>query len=78
MTRGLITIGTKNTGIDGIIENNINGFLINPNINEIKEILIKINSQDNKEIIKNTLENIKNYEKEKIMNKYVEIIKKIL
>ena len=54
MSRGLIAIGTKNTGIDGIIQNNKNGYLINPKINEIKEILEKINNQNNDEIIKNS------------------------
>ena len=35
-------------------------------------------SQINEEIIKNSIQNIKNYTQEKIMNKYNEIIKKIL
>ena len=74
----MIVIGTKETGIDGIIENNKNGYLINPKIDEIKEILEKIYHQNNNEIIKNSLANIQNYTEEKIMNKYVEIIKKIL
>ena len=76
--RGLIVIGTKDTGIDGIIENNKNGYLIEPTIQNIKEILEKIINQNNDEIIKNTLLNIKNYTENKIMNKYNEIIKKIL
>ena len=76
--RGLVVIGTMGTGVDGIIENNKNGFLIKPNIQNIKEILEKIFKQNNNEIIKNSLLNIQNYTKEKIMNKYVENIKKIL
>ncbi len=81
MARGLITIGTKKEGIDGIIKNNENGFLINPNVKEIKEILVKIQNlskEKKEEISKNTLKTIKNYEKEKIITKYVETIKKIL
>ena len=81
MSRGLITIGIKNEGIDGIIKNNENGFLINPNIKEIKEILSKINNfslEKKEKISQNTLKSIKNYEKEKIITKYVETIKKIL
>lgn len=81
MARGLITIGTKNEGIDGIIKNNENGFLINPNIKETEKILSEINSfsaQKKKEISQNALKTIENYEKEKIITKYVETIKKIL
>ena len=78
MSRGLITIGTKNTGIDGVIKNNENGFLIEPNICEIKEILEKINQENMDKIINNTLAKIKKYTKNEIMNKYDEIIKKIL
>lgn len=78
MARGLITIGSKNTGIDGVIENNKNGYLIEPKIEKIIEILEKINSQNNEEIIKNSILNVKNYTQDEIMNKYDEIIKKIL
>lgn len=78
MSRGLITIGTIETGIDGVIENNKNGYLINPSVQEIKEILEKINNQNNDEIIKQTLISIKKYSESEIMNKYDEIIKKIL
>ena len=78
LARGLIVIGTKNTGIDGVIKNNENGFLIEPKIQEIKEILEKINSIGKEEIAKKSLLNIQNYTREKIMNKYNEIIKKIL
>lgn len=76
--RGLIVVGSLNTGIDGVIENNKNGYLIKPDSKNIKEILQKINEQNNEEIIKNSLLNIKEYSQEKIMNKYDEIIKKIL
>lgn len=78
LARGLIVIGTKGTGIDGIIKNNENGYLIEPKIQEIKEVLEKINSIEKEEIAKKSLLNIQNYTREKIMNKYNEIIKKIL
>lgn len=78
LARGLIVVGTEDTGIDGVIENNKNGYLIKPKVENIREILEKINSQNNDEMIKNSLLNIKNYTEEKIMNKYNEIIKKIL
>lgn len=78
LSRGLIVVGVNNTGIDGIIENNKNGFLINPDIQAIKEILEKINSINKEEISKNALDDIKKYTKENIMKKYVEIVKKTL
>ena len=78
MARGLIVIGTKNTGVDGVIENDNTGFLINPNIKEIKDILEKINFINKEEFVKNSLENVKKFQKEKIMTKYFENIKKIL
>ena len=81
MSRGLITIGIKNEGIDGIIKNNENGFLINPDIEEIKNILIKIQNltkEKKEEISQNALKSMKNYEKDKIITKYVETIKKNL
>jgi len=80
LSQGLITIGVKNTGIDGIIKDNENGFLINPDVEEIKAVLEKIYNLDIKEkeeISKNSLILARNYEKEKIMKKYFENIKKI-
>ncbi|MGB4413705.1 MAG: glycosyltransferase [Paludibacter sp.] len=45
MARGCITIGSKNEGIDGIIVNNVNGFLCEPgNDIELTEIIKKINN----------------------------------
>ena len=42
MSKGCLTIGTKNEGIDGIIINNKNGFLINPNTENLYECINKI------------------------------------
>ena len=81
LSRGLITIGVKNTGIDGIIKNYENGFLIEPKIENIRKILVKIskmNKEEKEKISKNALQNIKDYEKNEIMTKYVDVIKKIL
>lgn len=78
MSRGLIVIASKKEGMQGIIKNEENGYLIEPKVDDTKEILEKINNQNNDEIIKKTLLNIKNYTQEKIMNKYDEIIKKTL
>ncbi len=75
-SRGLIVIGCKNTGIDGIIKNNINGYLVNPDIQEIKDVFKKIKSENQESLIKNSIENIKNYEKEKVIKNYIEILKR--
>ena len=78
MARGLIIIGSKNTGIDGIIDNNINGYLVNSDINEIVQVLNKIKNENQDELIKNSLLNIKNYEKNKIIEDYINIIKSVI
>ena len=79
---GLITIGTKNTGIDGVIKNNENGFLIDKtNKEEIIKVLEKISKLDEEEkekLRENIFNTAQKYEKEKIMTKYFENIKKIL
>lgn len=78
LSRGLITIGTKNTGIDGIIKNNENGFLIEAKTNEIVKILNEIkNLKNKKEISNNALKTAQNHEKSIIIAKYFKIIKKI-
>ena len=49
MSKGCITIGTKNEGIDGIIIDKENGFLINPDVNELEKLLKDIIYLDLKE-----------------------------
>ena len=77
LSRGLIVVASKNTGIDGIIEDNKNGFLTNPNVIEIKNVLEKINSLSHakkQELSSNSLELIKNYTKEKVIKNYLKTI----
>ena len=50
MTTGNIVIGKKGDGIDGILKNNKNGFLINPNSEELKKCIDKITSIKEDEI----------------------------
>ena len=78
MARGLIVVGCKNTGIDGFIENEKEGFLIEPNKEEMIRVLNKINSLDKQKMFEVVLRKIRDFEKEKIMTKYFENIKKIL
>lgn len=46
MSKGCITVGTINEGIDGIIEDSYNGFLINPYELEVKKVLEKVVNLD--------------------------------
>ena len=50
MATGNIVIGKKGDGIDGILKDNENGFLINPNSEELKKCLDKILSMKEEEI----------------------------
>ena len=81
LSRGLIVVGVKNTGVSGILKNKENGFLIDPNKKNVLEVLKEINDlkvEEKAQISKRAIETIKNFEKEKIMTKYFENIKKIL
>ncbi|MBQ8476425.1 glycosyltransferase family 4 protein, partial [bacterium] len=77
MARGLVTIAKRGESMDNIINNRVNGFLVD-DARDIAHILEKLTPDKTDEIIKNTLENIKNYEKEKVILKYCEIMKKII
>lgn len=62
MASGCITVCTKNDGIDGIIIDGENGFLCEPTVEGIKEVLLRIkNHKSLEEIQKNSLETIKQY-----------------
>lgn len=77
MSQGCITIGTKNEGIDGIIIDGNNGFLINPTQDDlvlmIKKI-IKLTSEEKQKIVNNAIETAEEYEEEKMSKKYYNII----
>ena len=50
MSQGCLTIGTKGEGIDGVIINNKNGFLVSPNTDDLFKTFKKILSMPNEEI----------------------------
>ncbi len=52
MSKGCITIGTLKEGIDGIIVDSDNGFLVSPNINSLVECIKKIKKLDKTKIDK--------------------------
>jgi len=81
LSRGLIVVASCNTGVDGIISDNINGFLTNPSKDSILNTLNKINAlsvEKKRAMYEKSIQTAKNYEKDKIMTKYFETIKKIL
>lgn len=81
MACGCITVGIKNEGIDGILKDGVNGFLINPKSADIEELINKIKSMSD-ESIKNLLKNCYNtamqYKSKDCSSKYIDnVIKKI-
>ncbi len=77
MATGNIVIGKKNDGIDGMIVNNENGFLISADKNELKNCLKKIISMEDSEIekIKNNAKNtIENLSMDKAATNYIDNI----
>jgi glycosyltransferase involved in cell wall biosynthesis len=77
MQSGCITIGTKGEGIDGMIQNNKNGFLVNPNINEIYELINNIyeGKFNIDKIINNGIETTKKLTWENNAEEYIKLIK---
>ena len=81
MASGCITVGTKDDGIDGIIENNKNGFLTLPISTEIRKTLLFIKNMDDdslKALRYNSFTTIKQYTKKACSEQYLQQIFKIL
>lgn len=79
MAKGNIIIGAKNWGIDGIIKNGINGFLVNhKKEEELVNILKNLfeNKYDIEKILKNSINTISNFSQENMANNYLKNFKK--
>lgn len=78
MGRGCITIGSKNEGIDGIIQNGINGFLCEAgNEQELANIIRHINSltaEERKKISQNAIATAKELTDYRTALKYIESV----
>ena len=78
MYNGCITIGTKHEGIDGFIVNGKNGYLIEPNVEEITQKIYYILDKNNKEECERTrMQGIKDASKltwKKNVTKYLALI----
>jgi glycosyltransferase involved in cell wall biosynthesis len=81
MAAGNIVIGSKNEGIDGIIQHLENGFLCEPgNINEIKQTIEHILHLPGREIetlVKKAFAVVRNYTEEQAAENYLRHIKKV-
>lgn len=72
MASGCITVCTQNDGIDGIIQDSVNGFLIEPKVVGIKETLLRIKMFENKnKIVENAFKTIKDYTQEACAENYL-------
>ena len=81
MAANCITVCTKNDGIDGIIKNGENGFLVTPSVEDIINVLHKIQNTDNdsiKRLRNNTFTTIQQYTDTKMCENYLQQIFKIL
>ena len=81
MANGCIIVATKNDGVDGIIKNEFNGFLITPDKNSIKNVLNVITDMkdnDIKSILQNCYNTAKTYNSADCAQRYLENILKIL
>lgn len=77
MKNGCITIGTKGEGIDGFIKDNINGFLVDIDVEQIAKKIINIfeNKFDNIDNIrKKGMDDSKNLTWENNAKKYIELL----
>ena len=78
---GCITVGTKNDGIDGIIKNNENGFLIEPDIIAIKLMLERIKKMTEEErsiILQNCYNTVKTYNIKACADSYLKNVLSLL
>lgn len=81
MASGCITVCTKNNGIDGIIKDNYNGFLIEPNTISIKNVINKIKKIDDFEIktlLQNCYNTVNNYSLTNCADMYLKNILEIM
>lgn len=78
MARGCITIGSRNEGIDGVIQHGINGFLCDAgNKEELENLLRHIDSLSSKELIRiseNAIETAKEMTDYKVAEKYINAV----
>ena len=82
MARGLVVVGMKNWGIDGIIVDGKNGFLCQNDKQEqitkkIKEVM-NLKLQEHQIIVNNSLATIRNLTKEKMVEAYLSAVSELV
>jgi glycosyltransferase involved in cell wall biosynthesis len=81
MSMGCITIGSKNEGVDGIIQHGINGFLCNPGDDfELSKLLIHISTLTKNELVsisKNAIKTALELTDSKVAEKYIQSVMKL-
>lgn len=81
MRMGCITIGSKNEGIDGVIQHGHNGYLCNPgNSTALSKLIKKISKLSQKklsEISNNAIEAAANLTDKKVAKSYIESVKTV-
>ena len=82
MMNGCITVGTRGEGIDGIIEDGLNGFLVEPNsancVYETLKKIIELSTLEAKKISKNATETGRRFNESDMAKSYLEEIKKVV
>ncbi|MBO0991441.1 glycosyltransferase family 4 protein [Bacillus sp. SD088] len=82
MAKGCITIGSKGEGIDGVIQDGINGFLCEPrNVNELTSVLNKslmLEENQKKIIVKNALSTARNMTQKQLSSHYLEVVEQTI
>ncbi len=82
MMHGCLTVGTENEGIDGIIEDGKNGFLVKPQSEEsvlsVLEKILKLNDQEVADISAKAVETAKYYNEKDMSLRYLDEVKRIV
>lgn len=81
MASGCITVCAKNEAVDGIIKNEINGFTVNPDVNEIRSFFQSLQLLDGETLTKirqNSLETVKEYTQSACAKSYLDNVTAVL
>jgi len=83
MAAGNIVIAGKGTGVDGIIEDGVNGFLCIPGdaddlSEKLQHICFEITTNDRLDIVKKSLATIQEYTEEKAADNYMQILQQAI